>query len=70
MPNMTADMQFKPAQLGPYLKYLTIEQAMEDVFVFARDFSYPGLQNVDLTPGATPWVFVGKRTARRRLGAS
>lgn len=62
MPNMTADMQFEPEQLEPYLEHLTIEQAMEDVVVFARDFSYPGLPNVDLTPGVTPWVFIGTRS--------
>lgn len=62
MPNITADMQFEPKQLEAYLKYLTIEQAMEDVAVFARDFSYPGLPSVDLTPGAVPWVFIGERS--------
>lgn len=59
MPNMTSDMQFEPEQLESYLMYLTIEQAMEDIAVFARDFSYPGLPSVDLTPGVVPWVFVG-----------
>lgn len=62
MPNITADMQFEPKQLESYLEFLTIEQAMEDVVVFARDFSYPGLPSVDLTPGTTPWVFIGKRS--------
>lgn len=57
---MTADMQFEPTHLEQYLKYHTIEQAMEDVAVFAKGFSYPGLPNVDLKPGNTPWVFVGK----------
>lgn len=62
MPGVAADMQFEPEQLGSYLKFLTIEQAMEDVAVFARDFSFPGLPGVDLTPGVTPWVFIGKRS--------
>lgn len=62
MPDITADMQFEPKQLGSYLKFLTIEQAMEDVAVFARDFSFPGLPGEDLTPGVTPWVFIGKRS--------
>lgn len=62
MPNMTSDMQFEPEQLESYLTYLTVEQAMEDVAVFARGFSYPGLPSVDLTPGVVPWVFVGGRS--------
>lgn len=63
MPNMTSDMQFEPEQLESYLTYLTVEQAMEDVSVFARSFSYPGLPSVDLTPGVVPWVFVGGRSS-------
>lgn len=64
MPNITADMQFEPAQLEQYLQYHTIEQAMEDVAAFARQFSFDGLPAVDLKPGTTPWVFVGKYLSR------
>lgn len=70
MPNMTADMQFTPEQLEPYLQYLTVEQAMEDVAVFARGFSYPGLPGVDLTPGVVPWVFIGRRSSFLQLLAA
>ncbi|KAK6538378.1 hypothetical protein TWF694_011258 [Orbilia ellipsospora] len=49
------------AELTEYYKYHTIEQALEDVVVFANNFTYnledyPGQ---DLTPQKTPWVFIG-----------
>ena len=39
------------------LQYLTIEQALEDVASFARNFTRSN--HTDLTPDKTPWVFVG-----------
>ncbi|KAK0486841.1 peptidase S28 [Armillaria luteobubalina] len=48
-------------------KYLTTEQALEDVVFFANSFSSSGVQNITLDdplslplhPSATPWVFLG-----------
>lgn len=56
---MTSDMQFRPDQLAEYLRFQTVEQALEDIVVFARAFSFPRLSGVDLRPGNTPWVFLG-----------
>lgn len=39
------------------LQYLTVEQALEDVAYFARNFTRKNHTN--LTPDKTPWVFVG-----------
>jgi hypothetical protein len=39
------------------LQYLTVEQALEDVAHFARNFTRTN--HTDLTPDKTPWVFVG-----------
>ncbi|KAK0224490.1 peptidase S28 [Armillaria nabsnona] len=48
-------------------KYLTTEQALEDVVFFANSFSFSGIQNATLDdplslplhPSVTPWVFLG-----------
>ncbi|KAJ9608377.1 hypothetical protein H2200_007365 [Cladophialophora chaetospira] len=42
-------------------KYLTTQQALSDVVVFADSFSRPGkaFAGLDLTPKKTPWIFVG-----------
>ncbi|KAA8914881.1 serine carboxypeptidase S28-domain-containing protein [Sphaerosporella brunnea] len=42
--------------LGSYYKYLTVENALEDVVSFAAQLKY---KNHTLNPGNTPWVFVG-----------
>lgn len=39
------------------LQYLTVEQALEDVAYFARNFTRTN--HTDLGPDKTPWVFVG-----------
>lgn len=39
--------------------YLTSEQALADVPVFAANFSRANFPDVDLTPSSTPWIFVG-----------
>lgn len=40
-------------------EFLDTEQALADVPVFAWNFTRKSLSNIDLTPGSTPWVFVG-----------
>ncbi|KAK6499151.1 hypothetical protein TWF481_011722 [Arthrobotrys musiformis] len=48
-------------QLTEFFKYHTIEQALEDVVYFAKNFSYD-LEEYPkqvLTPDKTPWVWVG-----------
>ncbi|EWC48853.1 hypothetical protein DRE_00158 [Drechslerella stenobrocha 248] len=55
-----------PQELTDLYKYLTIEQALEDVTVFARNFSY-AFKDLPadapappaLTPDVTPWIFIG-----------
>lgn len=44
------------AKLAEYFKYHTIEQALEDVVVFAKQFQY---KNQDLSSAVAPWVFSG-----------
>lgn len=39
--------------------YLTSEQALADVPVFAANFSRSNFPDVDLTPSSTPWIFIG-----------
>ncbi|KAK6352720.1 hypothetical protein TWF696_004723 [Orbilia brochopaga] len=48
-------------QLTDFYKYLTIEQALEDVVYFASNFTYDfqDLPPQQLTPDKTPWVFIG-----------
>lgn len=41
------------------LRYLSTEQALRDVDLFAQNFAWGNLSNVDLTPSKTPWVMVG-----------
>ncbi|KAF3930349.1 hypothetical protein ABW19_dt0208967 [Dactylella cylindrospora] len=45
------------SELTDFYKYHTIEQALEDVVVFANNFTYGGFE--DLTPDKTPWVWIG-----------
>ncbi|EPS38026.1 hypothetical protein H072_8275 [Dactylellina haptotyla CBS 200.50] len=47
--------------LTAFFKYLTIEQALEDVVVFANNFTYDfqSYPSQKLTPEYTPWVYVG-----------
>ena len=42
-------------------RYLTTQQALSDVVVFANSFKRSGskFQGMDLTPEKTPWIFVG-----------
>lgn len=42
-----------------FYQYLTIEQALEDVVVFAKNFSLPIHPSKDFRPNNTPWVFIG-----------
>ncbi|RPB05121.1 hypothetical protein L873DRAFT_1663682 [Choiromyces venosus 120613-1] len=56
MPNMTSAMRFTSDKLAAYLKYHTIEQALEDVVVFAKQFTFG---NAVVSPGEVPWVFLG-----------
>jgi hypothetical protein len=42
-----------------YYQYLTVEQALEDVAVFAKNFSLPTHPGKDFRPNSTPWIFVG-----------
>lgn len=56
MPDMTSSMRFTPDKIGAYLKYHTIEQALEDVVVFAKQFTFG---NATVSPGQVPWVFLG-----------
>ncbi|EKG13057.1 Peptidase S28 [Macrophomina phaseolina MS6] len=39
--------------------YLTSEQALADVPVFAANFSRANFPDIDLTPSSTPWIFIG-----------
>ncbi|KAH0604564.1 uncharacterized protein H6S33_006941 [Morchella sextelata] len=45
-----------PDDLNAYYKFHTIEQALEDVAVFARTFTWG---SATVSPGLVPWVFVG-----------
>ncbi|CUS09404.1 unnamed protein product [Tuber aestivum] len=56
MPDMTSAMRFTPDKIADYLKYHTIEQALEDVVVFAKQFTFG---NEIVSPGEVPWVFLG-----------
>ncbi|KAF3911913.1 hypothetical protein ABW21_db0207558 [Orbilia brochopaga] len=50
-----------PGELTDFYKYLTIEQALEDVVYFASNFTYDFRDRLaqQLTPDKTPWVFLG-----------
>ncbi|KAI9754082.1 MAG: hypothetical protein M4579_004865 [Chaenotheca gracillima] len=41
------------------LQYLTTEQALADVPVFANNFSRKNFPDVDFSPKTTPWIFIG-----------
>jgi hypothetical protein len=41
------------------LEYLTTEQALADLPTFAWGFKRKNFPDIDLTPGGTPWVFIG-----------
>lgn len=45
-----------PDDLNAYYKFHTIEQALEDVAMFARTFTWG---SATVSPGHVPWVFVG-----------
>ncbi|EWC44855.1 hypothetical protein DRE_00914 [Drechslerella stenobrocha 248] len=49
------------SQLTEFYKYLTIEQALEDVVYFASNFTYEfqDLPPQQLTPDKTPWIYIG-----------
>jgi hypothetical protein len=40
-------------------RYLTTEQALADVSIFAWRFNMTSLPLANLTPGGTPWIFIG-----------
>jgi hypothetical protein len=40
-------------------EFLDTEQALADVPAFAWNFTRKSFPNIDLTPGSTPWIFVG-----------
>lgn len=40
-------------------KFLTTEQALEDVVYFANSFSLPGFKSTALLPSTTPWIWLG-----------
>jgi hypothetical protein len=50
---------------GNELKYLTVDQALEDFAVFAKDFTLPSASRIrlksanDLRPQNTPWIVIG-----------
>ncbi|KAF4636885.1 hypothetical protein G7Y89_g1202 [Cudoniella acicularis] len=49
----------KGDSLGEYYKYLTTEQALEDVAVFAKNFTLASQPNQNLRPSSVPWIMVG-----------
>lgn len=53
LPTIPSNFSFTPSQLSTYFAHHTIEQALEDVAVFARTF------NTSVHPSTTPWVFIG-----------
>lgn len=55
-PHVADASVMEPDKLAEYYKYLTVEQALEDVVTFARTFKYKGQ---DMSAGTVPWVFVG-----------
>ncbi|KAL7274978.1 hypothetical protein RUND412_002091 [Rhizina undulata] len=57
MPSITFSLTTE--NVANFLQFLTIEQALEDVAVFARNFTYSKYPNEDMTPGNVPWIFIG-----------
>ncbi|KAH8647616.1 serine carboxypeptidase S28-domain-containing protein [Tricladium varicosporioides] len=49
----------EPDDVAKYYSYLTAEQALEDVAVFAKNFSLASQAEKDLRPSAVPWVMIG-----------
>jgi hypothetical protein len=47
-------------------KYLTDDQALEDVVYFAKHFQPPGHENDTLTSYSTPWIWIGASYAGYR----
>jgi Serine carboxypeptidase S28 len=45
--------------VASYYQYLTFEQALEDVAVFAKSFSLASHPDTDFRPNKLPWVFIG-----------
>lgn len=41
------------------LRFLSVEQALADTAYFARNITFPGLEHVNLTAGAAPWIIYG-----------
>lgn len=58
LPEQGYENTLSPTDAASYYQYLTVEQALEDVAVFAKNFSISGWTQ-DLRPNATPWVFLG-----------
>lgn len=46
----------KKGNLAKYYAPLTVENSLEDVVVFSKQFTH---KNETLHPGKTPWIFVG-----------
>ncbi|KAF4626557.1 hypothetical protein G7Y89_g11601 [Cudoniella acicularis] len=55
-----------PDELASYFQYLTVEQALEDVAVFAKNFTLDGHPPEQFLPNNAPWVFVGGSYAGAR----
>jgi len=53
------DNVLTPDDYATYFQYLTFEQALEDVAVFAKNFTLLTQPNQDFRPNNVPWVFVG-----------
>lgn len=48
----------RPINSSTSYKWLTIDQALEDVILFANNFQLKDLDH-NLTAGSTPWIFIG-----------
>ena len=55
-PHVADASVMEPDKLAEYYKYLTVEQALEDIVTFAKTFKYKGQ---DMSAGMVPWVFIG-----------
>jgi len=59
LPAQNSGAQGTLDDVANYYQYLTFEQALEDIVVFAKSFSLPSQPNTDFRPNKLPWVFVG-----------
>jgi hypothetical protein len=59
LPPQNSNAQGTLDDVANYYQYLTFEQALEDVVVFAKTFSLPSQPNTDFRPNKLPWIFVG-----------